>query len=64
MDDGRSMRAVESAPTASLNVRVSEELIPDRAWPVSPPPFHRSRPLKVGMISLRERGILQREKLY
>ena len=42
MDDGRSMRAVETTPAASLNAGVGEELSSGPVWPVSLVP-HVSR---------------------
>ena len=35
MDDGRSMRAVETTPAASLNAGAGEELSSGLVWPVS-----------------------------
>jgi len=35
MDDGRSMREVETTPAASLNTGAGEELSPGFVWPIS-----------------------------
>ena len=45
MDDGRSTRAVETTPAASLNAGAVEELSSGLVWPVSlvPPVSHVSR---------------------
>jgi len=45
MDDGRSMREVETTPAASLNTGAGEELSPGFVWPISvvQPVSHVSR---------------------